>query len=236
MSYAQKHGYHFQLIRHSLVIDRKPQWSKMLAAKQFLKDGFDWIWLLDLDAVITNHNIPLQNLIPPDVWYSTLHGYCDRSYLDPTRTGAIVAMDCNGLNSGSMLLRSDPWTFSYLDDAYKFGEDTAPSIWNDQRGFHEAYNAETHRNHFLILSQSQLNAYERECVGATSLPWRHGDFVIHFAGNPHLKSYYMMKYLRRRVGVLNDAVDDAKWDWMESLKGGLSVGEGKADLEVGRSG
>ncbi|KAJ3028634.1 hypothetical protein HDV00_010110 [Rhizophlyctis rosea] len=218
------HGYHFQLVRHTLVKDRKGAWSKMIAAKQFLKDGFDWVWLLDLDTIITNHTRSLEDLIPYDAWYSTLHREQSLDTLnDPNRVGALVSFDCNGFNSGSMLLRSDPWTISFLDEAYHVYVGAAPSHWNDQMGFAIAYNQNAaHRSHFKIIPQNKFNAYETTCSGPNSTPWRFGDFIIHFAGFKGFKAEMTDEYILKRVGVFEDGLNHVRWDWMDSLQGSLA--------------
>ncbi|KAJ3052992.1 hypothetical protein HK097_005258 [Rhizophlyctis rosea] len=187
MSYAQKNGYHFQLIRHSIVNDRAGAWSKMLVAKDLLKsEKFDWVW------------IPIDDL-------------------EPNRISALVSFDCNGFNSGSLLLRADPWTLAYLDEAYEVGASTTPAHWNDQRGFAIAYNSkDEHRKHFGVLSQNKFNAYEIPCVGPDSTTWRHGDFVIHFAGFKGFKGDMTKEYVEKRIGVFEDGVDQLNWQWLDA--------------------
>ena len=81
-----------------LADERPPSWSKILAAKHYLKDH-DWVMWLDADTIVTNPEIRLESLLP-------------RSTSGPD---FVITVDGGGYNAGIWLLRSTAWSYDFLD-------------------------------------------------------------------------------------------------------------------------
>ncbi len=153
-SYAAKHG-------HQLIESHFPgAWGKLDAMLESWGKA-DWLWWLDTDAAITNMQIAVEHLI-------------DGNSL------VIVSCDINGLNSGSMLIRTDDRVRVIMEDLRTRRSDFNWGPWHEQVGlaclFWKIW------NHVKIVDQRILNSYPEQYATGDSRKWKHGDFVIHAAG------------------------------------------------------
>src|SRR4051812_9157610 len=81
--YCVRHGY--ELIAKLVPkVEQNQPWFKVAMVSEF-SPRYDWIWLLDVDAMITNSAIKVE------------------SFLDTT-ADIIVGSDWNGLNAGSVFI------------------------------------------------------------------------------------------------------------------------------------
>jgi mannan polymerase II complex MNN10 subunit len=61
--YAKRHGYDVYF-DYEAEGDRGPTWHKFNMVERLIKHGgYDWIWFLDLDALITNTDVQLTSVI-----------------------------------------------------------------------------------------------------------------------------------------------------------------------------
>lgn len=123
----------------------------------------EWLWWLDIDAIITNPVVRLEDLT--------------------TEGDVVLSCDAIGLNSGSMLLRTIPEVRVVLEAIWKLrkGYDVAP--WHDQNGL--AYQLWTIRERVLIVPKRALNSYPAD--------WRPGDFVLHCPGIPNRARFKILE-------------------------------------------
>lgn len=116
----------------------------------------NWLWCLDVDAVITNPERRLDEL---------------------TAGGGDVILTCdqNGLNSGSILFRTIHAVREILERilANRKSYDVAP--WHEQNGF--AYQLWMIRDRVRIVEKSAMNSYPSD--------WRPEHFVLHYPGIPN---------------------------------------------------
>lgn len=116
--YCEKHGYQFEHITdggESLCGKKLPAkgpdtppgevplgWGKIYAMQHLLKKypKAEWIFNIDCDAMITNMNIKIEDV---------LKKVADEG------THIIIPTDCNGINCGVMLIRNTPIGRAFLD-------------------------------------------------------------------------------------------------------------------------
>jgi hypothetical protein len=171
--YAEKHGYlavaktdnfspeqvHFDKFIHLLdVMEKNPE--------------LDWVWWLDNDAMITNFNIKLENLIDADYHI-------------------IMATDIAALNTGSFIVRNSSqakeWLNFLLSKKKEYKNDKK---WFEQQAVIDFY--PRFQNLFKIVPQQWLNSYDYKMYNIEGIDllgldgqWYPGDFVIHWPGLPN---------------------------------------------------
>jgi len=167
VKYAEKHGYlavaktdnfspeqvHFDKFIHLLdVMEKNPE--------------LDWVWWLDNDAMITNFNIKLENLIDADYHI-------------------IMATDIAALNTGSFIVRNSSqakeWLNFLLSKKKEYKNDKK---WFEQQAVIDFY--PRFQNLFKIVPQQWLNSYDYKMYNVEGIDllgldgqWYPGDFVIH---------------------------------------------------------
>lgn len=124
-----------------------PAWLKITSLDKINYKLYDWIWVLDCDAIINNQNIDILNIINKDP------------------KPIIISMnEYNGgslLNSGSMLIKSDfiPKIIERYEECvtnnYKYLKER---FW-EQEFINEWY--EEDKNLFSIREMSELNSHWR---------------------------------------------------------------------------
>jgi len=187
--YAQKHGYH-AIAREVPKLGLHANFQKIdLMLEIFTTSDIDVMLWTDTDSMITNFNVPLDDLL-----YA---GY------DIT-----IATDWNGINSGTMLLRKSPRLIAYLqailanEPRYKTHE------FYEQGYIMDTYNQ--HRDMIKIVPQRFMNAYWlpiyhvgenkdlKDQLGFSG-QWRPGDFIIHAPGQPQNMRISLFEQIFPRV-------------------------------------
>lgn len=121
-------------------------------------DSAEWLWWLDIDAIVTNPDIRLESLAECEIVRDV-----------------ILSADYNGLNSGSMLFRTIPEVRQVLEKIWKLRETYDVAPWHDQNGF--AYQLWAISDRVHIVGKRLLNSYPGD--------WKPGDFVLHCPGLPN---------------------------------------------------
>jgi hypothetical protein len=173
VKYAEKHGYlavaktnnfspeqvHFDKFIHLLdVMEKNPE--------------VDWVWWLDNDAMITNFNIKLENLIDADYHI-------------------IMATDIAALNTGSFIVRNSSqakeWLNFLLSKKKEYKNDKK---WFEQQAVIDFY--PRFQDLFKIVPQQWLNSYDYKMYNVEGIDllgldgqWYPGDFVVHWPGLPN---------------------------------------------------
>ncbi|CAN6665688.1 hypothetical protein TRVA0_037S00716 [Trichomonascus vanleenenianus] len=222
-AYAHRHGYYHLFLNLSDFQPAQeenihPMWLKVPAIKHAfeLYPNIEWIWWLDVDAIIMNPEIALGNhLLNEDFLSKKIsfgkplrslnsrfkgHRYLPKSSIDVSDVDVIISQDSLGLNTGSFFLRRSEFANLLL------------SLWSDPylrtMGFERKeqdaliYLLLKHKyllKHCAIVPQRLINSYHD---GTKSHLWRYheGDFVIHFAGlgkYPEFKSIWKLYWNSR---------------------------------------
>ncbi|CAG8537237.1 2982_t:CDS:2, partial [Ambispora leptoticha] len=170
--YAKKHGYYFvprfaefaqQTFRH-----RKTVWGKLDAVEKVLP-YYDWLFWVDMDAVIVNQEITIESLL--ENFTSRVGGpeAFNQKHLivaKPRGDGMI--------NAGVFLLRNTEWSRKFLREvqgrkAQYFGK------FYEQRAMWDVMNEDEWKDGALLLSDDDhtFNTFPKR--------YKYGDFVVHFA-------------------------------------------------------
>lgn len=205
-SYCQQHNYTLLDANHLIDRSRPPSWSKLLAMEHYFKTNqYDYLFYLDMDAIIMNQDIQLETFIDAS----------QRNY------DILLTEDSNGMNSGVLLVRNSPWTLWFLRTAWEQSQlvpTTAvngkayPFRW-EQRAFHYLTNSPLWqkaglptytgnvtdiRGHVYMLPQCAFNSYILHPLdihaNRESAQYAPGDFLIHFAGKRGDSKKKLMKY------------------------------------------
>ena len=146
--YAERHKYAFKLVRNLEHIDSRkygpckpfPQWNKIKLLTKYIDDVDILLWI-DLDAVITRLDTPLDAIIPDSFAHSACLTHANATILGSTvasnskadSPGAVPApffwttIDVNPLysvniNTGVMALRSGDLAHVFLERVWSVGD------------------------------------------------------------------------------------------------------------------
>lgn len=179
-AYAEKHGYDWRQYWGSLDESRPPAWSKILYILKALDKGYDWVYWIDADAVIMNHEIELLK------------------FLDD-RYDFILCKDAFSWNTGSWFIKNTEEARQLLEYTYSKEEFSDAFLW-EQGAFMNAAFEKGAR--IKVCPQKDFNSVAKETKeffleGNTYECGRYkfvlsmeeydkgvyedGDFVLHFA-------------------------------------------------------
>jgi hypothetical protein len=148
IDYSIKRNYDFLLYTSKKEeINYHPAWLKITSFYDIKVDKYDWIWILDVDAVINNQEIKIEDIISD----------CDKPII-------ISKNDKNGgryLNSGSILIKS-----KFVKDLLLKYEDCVSNnspflnerFW-DQELINDWY--DENPEHFSVREMQELNSHWR---------------------------------------------------------------------------
>jgi hypothetical protein len=143
--YAKLHGYHLLNGNSEIDPSRPVAWSKILAVKRYLEHPppagpFDYLFYIDMDAVIMNPEIKLESLISV--------GGKDADF--------IMTEDWNGLNTGVWFVKNTLWAKKFLELAWNQSQLVPPldphpphgkyPFEYEQRSFHYLLNTRVWRD------------------------------------------------------------------------------------------
>lgn len=173
--YATKHGYklfpktsgftegaiHIDKLRHMLSILNN-------------NSDLEWLWWLDNDAMITNHDVRLESIVD-NKWH------------------VIISTDCHSLNTGSFIVRNSQETKDWFEFLLELAK--APEYANDKRWFEQQMVIDTYvkyRDIIKVIPQKTFNSYQYKIYNLDSTDllgyngeWTPGDFVIHWPAIPN---------------------------------------------------
>jgi len=175
VSYAAKHNYTFRIDLsapehfHPLAM-----WHKLNMLESLIRaGGYDWIWWIDFDTLITNTSVALEDII-----VDSLEGRNGKDDVD-----MLLTADCCELNAGSMLFRGTPRLLQFISHVWECG--TGPNTPSEQDCILQVIRENPlWKTRALWIPQTKMNSFPAEvpCYDKEQRGWRKGDFVIHFAG------------------------------------------------------
>lgn len=173
VQYAERHGY-LAAAKTDNFSAEQVHFDKFVHMLDIMKANPDieWVWWLDNDAMITNFNIKLENLVDDDYH-------------------VIMPTDIAALNTGSFIVRNSlqarAWLEFLLSKKHEYRNDNK---WFEQQAVIDFYPKFQHL--FKLIPQRQINSYDYAMYGTdptdllgTSGQWEPGDFVIHWPGLPN---------------------------------------------------
>ncbi|KAF2013091.1 glycosyltransferase family 34 protein [Aaosphaeria arxii CBS 175.79] len=175
--YARRHG-------HDLIVDYESHsergttyWKFNMMQRLIKKNNWDWLWWMDFDTLITNTDIDVQSII-------------DETLKETTRADEVdvlVTHDCNGLNTGSFIVRGHERSLKIFDDVHDIQarEKEKKNELSEQDAMALLIKEDrASADRTTQVPQWKLNAFPPEiaCFDESNRVWEHGTFVLHFAG------------------------------------------------------
>jgi mannan polymerase II complex MNN10 subunit len=169
--------------------------------ERLIKKGtYDWIWWLDVDTLITNTEIKLADIIDETL----------KNVTNPDEIDWLVTHDCNGLNTGSYVVRGRESSIKLFDSSGLIHDAEAQNDkhLSDQDALGRLFREDAaSASRTVQVPQWKLNAFPQEiaCFDKAQKVWEHGFFVLHFAGAwAHVKGedptgQLMRKYQREII-------------------------------------
>ncbi|KAI9787875.1 MAG: hypothetical protein M1816_007361 [Peltula sp. TS41687] len=192
--YAKKHGYEFRF-----DLDGEGFWHKYVMIENLInEERYDWIFWIDYDTLITNSTVKLENLISDSL----------ALVKNPDQIDFILTPDCFPLNAGVMIFRAHPRVKDFLIPFWECHK--TQENYSDQDCLLELVQKDVlgAKDRTVFIPQYWMNAFPEEigCYDKHGRGWKHGMFVIHFAGAwAHIhnvtdaKALLMRKYEREII-------------------------------------
>lgn len=208
LEYSIKWNYDYLLYTAKKTeINYHPAWLKITSFYDIKVDKYDWIWILDADAIINNHEIKLEDIIG-----------------DENKPIIISVNDLNGgryLNSGSILIKS-----SYVKELLKKYEDAIDNNYKfltdrfwDQELINDWF--EEDPIPFSVRPMMELNSHwrieklsEADCqkfrVEYRDPYDQKMNLIHHFMSLPHHIRLHWMRnsWINRQVSKLKKIIDE----------------------------
>lgn len=170
VDYAEKHGY-IAVAKTDNFSTEQVHFDKFVHILDVMKSNptVDWVWWLDNDAMITNFDIKVEDLVDPNYHI-------------------IMSTDIASLNTGSFIVRNSTqgreWLEFLLGKKLEYKNDTK---WFEQQAVIDFY--PKFQDIFKIVPQQVLNSYDYTMYNVKGIDllgqdaqWAPGDFVIHWPG------------------------------------------------------
>lgn len=118
--YGRRHGYDV-VVAQGCDCNYPPPWHKVKLVEALFSQGYDYVFWMDADALITRPSVPIQSLIKPDKdMYVVQHGF-------PPYPTALP-------NTGLFLIRNSDWSRDLLQRMWAL-EQYANGTWWENAAF-----------------------------------------------------------------------------------------------------
>ncbi|KAF2750920.1 glycosyltransferase family 34 protein [Sporormia fimetaria CBS 119925] len=178
--YARRHGYDFIIDYEAHPPLGTPWWKLDMLERLIKLDKWDWLWWMDFDTLIMDTGIKVTDIINETL----------ATVPDPDKIEYLLTHDCNGLNSGSYILRSRQSAIDLMNLIRAFKSTMEKGLEEDRQLSEQDVMGELFKvdknaaERTVRVQQQKLNAFPKEiaCFDHESHEWQPHDFVIHFAG------------------------------------------------------
>lgn len=193
IKYAKKHKYNFIFFYEKIDPSRPAQWSKIKAIEYVLKD-YDWVWWIDIDALIMNKNIKIESII------------------DENFDIILTENKYSFISNGSSFFKNTSFTKKFLKECYDLNLDILKDI-DIQTFDHEQkpmrkliqsfpeyakkiklINERVCNSFWYTNNKSVLESYPNWNVDDNI--YKPGDFVVNFCGRDKDERIKIMKNFR----------------------------------------
>jgi hypothetical protein len=170
VEYANKHGYS-AIPKTANFSSDQVHFDKFAHILDVMKSNpdIDWIWWLDNDAMVTNFDIKVEDLVDNDYHI-------------------IMSTDIAALNTGSFIVRNSfqarEWLEFLLSKKTEYKNDKK---WFEQQAVIDFY--PKFQELFKLVPQQWLNSYDYRMYNVEGIDllgqdgqWAPGDFVVHWPG------------------------------------------------------
>lgn len=194
VAYAEKHGYGYFCKTDNFTNKISIQFEKFTLMLDLFdaNPDIDWIWWLDNDAMITNYDIKLENIVDPEYH-------------------VIVTTDVATVNGGCFIVRNSIQGKEWLKFMLYIGQkEYKDNRWPDQQPMADFFIK--YRDIIKVVSQRTMNSYDYKLYGVEGIDqlgqsgqWHPGDFVLHFPALPNSARIQLMKqYIPQIVDTKNE--------------------------------
>ena len=207
LEYALVHGTEVHVLCNKMIDDlwNKPAFILNLLLREMIKPEskrLEWLVWVDRDTLILDQCRPVTSFLPSSTSHAPLAKWWRRSEdpnEPPLEVNLLATNDMNGLNNGVFLLRVSSWSISLFTAilAYRHYNPNVKLKFTEQSAMELVLKDDRFKNQVQFVPQHWFNTYSyggpKEFVerndskeeGMEDVHARRGDWLIHFAGNPH---------------------------------------------------
>jgi hypothetical protein len=163
--YCKKHGYDWDIMRFDDPYPSDFGFNKLIHSKRLLST-YDFVWSLDLDTLITNHDKKVEDFI------DNKHDF-------------FITKDVNGINAGSFIVRKSEYSLFLLEWLLALKGEEGMHCEQDAINF---YYKVYENKKIKILPHPSINSYMYELYPEHNITeekdgqWKEGSFVLHLPG------------------------------------------------------
>ena len=193
VEYARAHGYDFIYFDEVIDASRPPQWSKVKAVEYLLND-YEWVWWIDIDALIMNNSVRLESII--DNQYDII--FTENKY--------------SVISNGSSFFRNSQLTKDFLQESYALNDPLLKDVNimvfdHEQQPMRILYQqVPKYRQRIKLLHERVCNSfwYTNSQSALSAYPnwnkedniYQAGDFVVNFCGRSKEERVDVMKIFK----------------------------------------
>lgn len=174
--YADKHNYAFvarssEFAQQALRPDkRRTVWGKIDVIQKVLPK-YEWLFWLDMDAVVMNNDISIDDLIQ-----NVTVNYNKEGKLPEDIHFIIVRPGTDKMiNAGVFLIKNTPWSFQFLQDIQERQEWYRQGPSYEQGAMWDVMRQDQYMKHTLFLDR------ENHIFNTFPKFYENDDFIVHFA-------------------------------------------------------
>jgi hypothetical protein len=165
--YADRHGYKLVVRRYAPPYPNIGFQKLVEILDLFENNKCDIVWQLDLDSIITNHQIPVERYI------NDVHE-------------VFITSGVNGINAGSFLIKNSQWSKGFIE--YLLKQQGREGIHCEQDAIAD-YMKEYNKNPIKIVPHPSFNSFDyslypehQEVRLETEGHWHEGNLLLHLPG------------------------------------------------------
>jgi hypothetical protein len=167
VEYCKRWGYSMYLGEPFKDVDARDTFERIIYAYHLLQDkGYDAVMWIDGDAIITNHNIRIEDRI------------ADHKF--------VIAADIHGYNAGVFMAANYSLTKQFLFAINHLGKPlTGHHPFREQESIVRYLSFPPYQNLATVLPQRMMNSYLNEFYGRPIWMdgnWEPGDWILHLPG------------------------------------------------------
>jgi hypothetical protein len=170
--YADKYGYAFDYVPYSLDESVPTTWSKLIAIRNCMDGGADWIFWTDIDAVFTNFHVSLESIVSKCL---------EQSCLLEKRGGAenieiILSKDHNTYNSGNFFVKNTSYMREFIEGVLGMYDEEKYGFWEQSAIIDRIESEDFDESKMFVPHQKEFNSYP---VIHSNDRWKPGRFIAH---------------------------------------------------------
>jgi hypothetical protein len=189
ISVNSQYAYHYQFdfyVQKDRLSERHPAWDKILLAKFAFQQSYDYVWVIDSDLMIINHQINVFNdIILPNF---------NSSIIISSDNWNCARFDKPYVNTGSVIYKNTEWTKWFLDNWWSLGDGDLEMPYWEQSVFNQIIQSDIEvLNYINILPEQALNScYPHDCN-------KDNQFCMHLMSIPNESRKILFEHYQTKV-------------------------------------